>query len=60
MRSLHHPPCAKLGLSTPRNMIYRDSHRDDRNDKTKKQHLGCLAHADIGIFYSVVANPRQP
>ena len=28
--------------------------------KTKKRYPGCLAHAVTGMFYSVVANQRQP
>ena len=31
-----------------------------RPSKTKEGYPGCLAHAVIGAFYSVVANRRQP
>ena len=59
-----HPPCAELGFSTPYNTIKLDKHHDDRQQKAKqnktKRYPGCLAHAVIGVFYSVAANQRQP
>ena len=30
-----------------------------KNKNKKKRHLGCLAHAMIGAFYSVAVNRRQ-
>ena len=35
-----------------------DNHHGDGNKK--KRYPRCLAHAVIGMFYSVVANQRQP
>ena len=57
----YHSPCAELGFSTPHNMIYQvlDNNHVDRQ-KNKKRYPGCLAHAVIGMFYSAVANQRQP
>ena len=41
-----------------------DNHQGDRQKQKQKQqkkrHAGCLSHAVIGMFYSVVANQRQP
>ena len=48
-------------MSTPYNTIYSTTIMMTAKKKTKKKRCpGCLAHAVIGMFYSVVANQCQP
>ena len=35
-------------------------HGDPLKTRKERRYAGCLAHAVIGMFYSVVANQRQP
>ena len=59
-----HSPRPQLGFSTLHHMICNSITimvTAPRPPPPKKKHYpGCLAHAVIGMFYSVVANQRQP
>ena len=52
-----HSRCGELGFSNLHNMILLDDHPGDRQKhrNKNKRYPGCLAHAVVGMFYSVVA-----
>ena len=54
-------PLVLKSFSTPHKMIYNSNSIIIMvTTKKKKMYPGCLAHAVIGMFYSVVANQCQP
>ena len=52
-------PCAELRFSTPHSMTNSITIMVTAQ-KNNKRYPGCLSHAVIGMFYSVVANQSQP
>ena len=58
MRSI---PRAELSFSRPKDDLTRPPAMvTAKKLQLKKRYPGCLAHAVRGVFYSVVANRRQP
>ena len=57
MRSF--PLCGVRVLHPPHYVVYSITIMVTAK-KQQKRYLGCLAHAVIGMLYSVVANQRQP